>query len=65
MKVSLKRYRAQRFLRLPSHALSAKLGNIANITIFEPTEENMLCFVRFWCEGKEVKLRGRSETSQI
>ena len=48
-----------------AHALSAKVGDITNISIFEPTDENMLCFVTFWCGGKEAKLRGRSETLQI
>ena len=45
--------------------LTAKLGNIANISLFEATAENRHCFVRFCWDGKEAKLRGRSETSQI
>ena len=40
--------------------LTAKLGNITNISIFEPNAEIMLCFVTFWCQGKEAKLRGFS-----
>ena len=42
-----------------AHALSAKLGNITNITLFEPNEKNMLCFVTFWCQGKEAKLTAK------
>ena len=36
-----------------------EVGNITNINRFEPNEENMHCFVTFWCEGKQAKLRER------
>ena len=36
-----------------------EVGNITNISLFEPNEENMHCFVTFWCEGKQAKLRER------
>ena len=48
-----------------AQALSCKAGDITNISLFEASEENMPCFVTSCCEGKEAKVRGRTETSQI
>ena len=40
---------------MPSHALSAKLGNIANISLFEPTDENLFCKVLLGRKGSEAE----------
>ena len=41
-------------------ALSAEVGNITNISFFEPNEENMFCFVTFWCEQAKLRARPRA-----
>ena len=41
-------------------ALFAEVGNITNISFFEPNEENMLCFVTFWCEQAKLRARPRA-----
>ena len=41
--------------------LTAKLGNIANISLSEQKSGLATCFVTFWCQGKEAKLRGLSD----
>ena len=48
-----------------AHALSAKLGNVTNISFGGANYENMVCFVTFWRQGKEAISARSSETLQI
>ena len=43
-----------------AHAVSYELGNVRNISLFWRHGKHMLCFVTFWCEGKQARLRSFS-----